>query len=112
MNKFFKVMLMVVALAMLGPPALGLLAGLLGLTFGLLAVGLKLGVIALAVYAMVLLSRAVFGGGPVPRALPKPDRGPAIDQVFDELEQRRDAEMAALDRELQQVLVNQASGRS
>jgi hypothetical protein len=107
--RFVVVLLTIAALMFLGPPLLALVAGLVGLTIGLLAVALKVGVVALGVYAAVLLLKALFGGDPSPRRLPvtTPTYVPPLDDPFDDLERRKDAELAALDRELARTLAQQ-----
>ena len=60
MHPFLKFVLVLVALVVLGPPALGVLAGLIGLAIGLTAIALKLGAVALAVFALVAVFRALF----------------------------------------------------
>ena len=62
MPTWLAVLLTLVGVVVLGPPVLGLLAGLIGLTIGLAAVALKLGVIVLAVFLVVSVARALFGG--------------------------------------------------
>lgn len=60
--QWLMVLLVLAAIVVFGPPALGLLVGLLGLAVGLAAVALKVGVIVLAVMLVVALFRALFGG--------------------------------------------------
>ncbi|MBL8913445.1 MAG: hypothetical protein JNM17_22290 [Archangium sp.] len=107
--RFFVVLMVLAGLVFLGPPALAVLAGLVGLTIGLLAIAVKVGVIALGVYAAVLLLKALFGSDDPPRRLapsmPVPAESPA--DLFDDLERRKDAELAALDRELARTLAAQ-----
>lgn len=55
-------LLALVAIVVLGPPVLGFLLGVVGLAVGLVAVLLKVGLVVAAVYALVVLLRAVFGG--------------------------------------------------
>jgi hypothetical protein len=111
--RFVLVLMVLAGLIFLGPPALGLLAGLIGLTIGLLAIALKVGVIALGVYAAVLLIKALFGGPEPRRALAAPvvPVMPVMPELqrdpFEDLEQRKDAELAALDRELARVMAAQ-----
>lgn len=107
--RFFVVLMVLAGLIFLGPPALAVLAGLVGLTIGLLAIAVKVGVIALGVYAAVLLLKALFGSDE-PRRFAPPMRAPLADMhvdPFDDLERRKDAEMAALDRELARTLAQQ-----
>ncbi|MFT3713846.1 MAG: hypothetical protein QM817_39810 [Archangium sp.] len=104
--RFFVILMVIAGLVFLGPPALALLAGIVGLTIGLLAIALKFGVIALGVYAAVVLLKAVFGSDEPRRALAPPMPMPRIDP-FDDLERRKDEEMAALDRELARVMLSQ-----
>lgn len=109
--RFFVVLMVLAGLIFLGPPTLAVLAGLLGLTLGLLAIAVKVGVIALGVYAAVLLLKALFGGGEPRRGLPVPVAAPELTMPrvdpFDDLERRKDAELAALDRELARTLAAQ-----
>lgn len=106
--RFFVVLMVLAGLIFLGPPTLAVLAGLVGLTIGLLAIAVKVGVIALGVYAAVLLLKAMFGSDEPRRALPVAPVAvaPAYDP-FDDLEHRKDAELAALDRELARVMAAQ-----
>lgn len=97
------VVLMVLAgLIFLGPPTLGLLAGLLGVAIGLTAIALKFGIIALGVYAVVLVLRALFGSSPRRQGVPTPmpiDHEAALE--------RDDEEKRALDAELARVMATQ-----
>lgn len=98
------VVLMVLAgLIFLGPPTLAVLAGLLGLTIGLVAIALKVGVVVLGVYAVLLVLRALFGS-PSPRGVPVPL--PPIDHEAALV--RDDEEKRALDAELARVMAAQA----
>src|SRR5687768_17147759 len=67
MPGWLKVVLAVVAVVVLGPPALGLLLGALGLAIGLASVALKLGAVVLAIYAVVMLMRRVLAPTSTPR---------------------------------------------
>ena len=58
---WLKVILGVVGVVVLGPPALALLLAATGIAFSVTAGALKLAVIGLGVYALVLLVQAVFG---------------------------------------------------
>lgn len=96
--QWLLVLLTLVGLVVLGPPVLGLLAGLIGLTIGLAAIALKLGVIAFLIFAVVSVFRALFGSSK-PRGLPV--RTPSSLESLDlERQARQDEEMRALDAEL------------
>ena len=97
--QWLMVLMVLTGMIFLGPPALGLLAGLLGVAIGLTAIALKFGVIALGIYAVVLLLRAVFGR-PSRRQLPTP-----ID--FEADLARDDEEKRALDAELARMMAAQ-----
>jgi membrane protein implicated in regulation of membrane protease activity len=100
MPQWVVVLMVLVGLVFLGPPTLGLLAGLIGLAIGLTAIAAKLGLIALAVYAVVLVLRALFGGPARRRvATPEVDHEAAL--------QRDDEELRRLDEELARVMASQ-----
>ncbi len=101
MPRVLVVLMVAVGLVFLGPPAMGLLTGLIGLTIGLLAIALKVGALALGVYAAVLLLRALFGSssGGQPRRLAEVDAFGSSERV--------DPEKEALDRELARVIAAQ-----
>jgi hypothetical protein len=91
--QWLMVLLMLAALIFLGPPALALLAGVVGVAIGLVAISLKLGVVVLGVYALVLLFRAVFGKERA--ATPRIDHEAALARDDEEL-RRLDAELASV----------------
>lgn len=96
-----KVLLVLVAIVVLGPPALGIALGLVGLAIGLAAVALKFGLIALAAFAVFAVLKAIFGG-PAPvarRAVPMVDHEEGL--------RRDDEELRALDAELARVMAAQ-----
>lgn len=95
--QWLVVLLVLAAIVVLGPPALGLVAGLLGLAVGLAAVALKVGLVVLAVYAVVTLFRAVFGSS-------KPTS--SVERVEDSLDRAEelDASRRALDEELERAV--------
>lgn len=97
MPQWLVVLLVLAGLVVLGPPALGLLAGLVGAAIGLVAISIKLGAIALAVYAVVLLFRALFGSS-------RPET-PRIDH--EAALARDDEELRRLDAELAKVMAEQ-----
>lgn len=94
--------LMIVAgVVFLGPPLLGFLFGAVGLAVGLAAGLFKLGLVALGIYAVVMLFRAVFGKSP---DKPSPaEAGASLENTLDKLE-RDDADLRALDRELERAV--------
>lgn len=96
--KWAVVLLVLAGLVVLGPPSLGLIAGLLGLAIGLTAIALKVGIIVLGVYAVMLLVRAIFGTS-----------HPTMPQRIDHESalERDDAEKQALDAELARVMAAQ-----
>jgi membrane protein implicated in regulation of membrane protease activity len=91
--QWLMVLLVLAALIFLGPPALALLAGVVGVAIGLAAISLKLGVIALGVYAVVLLFRALFGKERA--TTPRIDHEAALARDDEEL-RRLDAELASV----------------
>jgi hypothetical protein len=94
--KWLTILLVVVGVVVLGPPALALLLAALGIAFSVTAGVLKLGVIALIVYAAVMLIQAVFGKSSARSASPR------LDTLAHNIEaaDRMDAERRALDEEL------------
>jgi len=105
MPQWLMVLMILAALFFLGPPALGILAGLIGVAIGLTAITLKFGVIALGIYAAVLVLKALFGGPERPRraAMPRMDLDHEAALVRDDEELRR------LDAELARVMAQQKS---
>lgn len=104
MPQWLVVLMVLAGLIFLGPPALGLLAGLIGITIGLVAVAIKFGVIALGIYAAVLVLKALFGA-PERRRVAMPN----IDVDHAAMLQRDDEEMRRLDAELAKVMAQQKS---
>lgn len=102
--QWLTVLLVLVAVVVLGPPALVLVAAVIGLTIGIAAMLLKFGVVALAIFAVFALLRAVFGSSPTTR--PVPDR--PIERSHEEALARDEAELRALDAELARVMESQA----
>jgi hypothetical protein len=77
---------------------------LIGLTIGLAAIALKLGVIAFLIFAVVSVFRALFGNKP--RGLPVRTPSP-LESLEHERQARQDEEMRALDAELARTLASQ-----
>ncbi len=99
MPKWLKVLLAVVAVVVLGPPALALLAWALALTFALGVMALKVAVVVALVMGAIALFRALFGGPRQP-ALAPPPRAPSLDDLEARLAAEERAKREALDREL------------
>ena len=55
------VLMVLAAIVVLGPPAVALVAGLLGLAVGLAAIALKVGIVVAVVYGLYLVLHAIFG---------------------------------------------------
>jgi hypothetical protein len=104
MPQWLVVLMVLAGLVFLGPPALGLLAGLIGITIGLVAVAIKFGIIALGIYAAVLVLKALFGGPERRRVAP-----PSIDSIHEAALARDEEEMRRLDAELARVMAQQKS---
>jgi hypothetical protein len=105
MPRWLALLVGLVAVVFLGPPALAILAGAMGLAIGLTAVALKLGVVVLFIAMLVAMGRALFGGrarAPAPLA-PRADILESVEARFDAEEAQR---RAALDCELEAALRN------
>lgn len=100
---WLTVVLVLVALAVLGPPALALLAAAVGVAISLTAVLLKVGVAVLVVLAVVALFRAVFGRS---TAAPLPRTSPSLETIGSSLERDERERREALDRELDAAIRN------
>ncbi len=99
--QWLVILLVLVAVYFLGPPVLGLLLGALGVAIGLTAVLIKLGLIALFIYAVFALLRAAFGK---PKAATRQEQlGDSLDDNLDRLD-RVDESRRALDRELERAI--------
>lgn len=99
---WLTVLLVLVGLVVLGPPALALLAAAIGITIALAAVALKVGVVVLVVLAFVALMKAVFGKSEAKLA-PPPQR-PGIETISAAIEREERERTAALDRELEAAI--------
>lgn len=97
---WLMVLLVLAAIVVLGPPAVGLVAGLLALAVGLAAVALKVGLVVLAVYAVFALLRAVFGTS---RPTPEDRLDSAPVRTLEDVEPV-DAQRQALDAELERAI--------
>lgn len=95
------VLLTVVGVVFLGPPALVLLLVAVALALKVSVIALKVCVVALAVAAVVFVIRALFGSKPAPQALP---RGESIEEMAARLEADERRQREALDRQLAEAL--------
>ncbi|MGV3625114.1 MAG: hypothetical protein ACO1OB_30115 [Archangium sp.] len=105
--RWAKVLLALVAIVVLGPPVLGVLAVVAGITIALAAVVLKYALIAAGIFAMFLVIRALFSGADQKRAA-MPSPAPMVDHEAGL--KRDDEELRALDAELARVMA--AQGKS
>ncbi|MEW5738618.1 MAG: hypothetical protein AB1938_06805 [Myxococcota bacterium] len=96
--RWLKVLLLLVAVVVLGPPVLGFALGLAGLVVGLAAVLLKVGLVALAIFLVVSLFRAALGGSSRgPESLSP--HGDTVSRV-----EALDSSKRALDEELERAI--------
>ena len=102
-----KVLLALVAIVVLGPPALAVVAVALGITIALAAAVLKYALVAAGIFAMFLVIRALFSG-PERKRVGMPIPAPPIDHEAGL--KRDDEELRALDAELARVMA--AQGKS
>lgn len=103
MPGWLTVVLVIVGLAVLGPPALVLLVAALALLFSLGVLALKVGVVVLLLMGVVALIKAVFGGpSPAVRAaaVPAPAPRSSLDDVEAQLAREERERRAELDRQL------------
>lgn len=109
MPGWLVVLLAVVGVAILGPPALVLLMVALGAALAVSVAALKVGLVLLAVAAVVVVLRALFGKpqGRVERVR----SGESLDDIAARMEAEELLRREALDRELARAL-NQAPGQS
>ncbi len=98
MPRWLVALLTVLGVAILGPPALALLLVALGLAFGVGVALLKVSLVALAIAAVVMLVRAMFGHG---STAPRPD---SLEVMASKLEREEQARRAALDRQLAEAV--------
>lgn len=109
MPGWLVLMLALVAVVVLGPPALGILLGAVGVAIALAAVLLKVGLVVLVIYAFFALLRAVFGRSATPTAS-LPPHADGLETIGAQLDMDERARRAALDRELE-VALRQAQAR-
>jgi hypothetical protein len=105
MPTWLKVLLAVVAVVVLGPPALALLAWALALTFALGVLAVKVAVVVALVLGAIALFKAIFGGSPRQTLVaPPPTRSSGIEDLEAQVAAEERARRAALDRELEAAL--------
>ena len=102
------VLLSILGVAILGPPAFVLLMIALGVAFSLGLALLKVSVVALGIAAVVMLLRAMFGKStPTPRM---PARsGESIESIAARMEEEERVRRENLDRELEQALSSRSA---
>lgn len=104
------ILLAIIGFIAISPILLGLLFTGIALTAGLAVLAVKIGVVALIVWAMVMLFKGLFGsknGAGSTRATPPSDALSGELSHFDmeaELERHRSEHLASLDRELASAL--------
>lgn len=105
-----RLLLVLVGLVVLGPPALALLATTLGMAIAVGAVALKVGAALLIIWAFVSLVRGMFGASSRPQATAVPEAQPGVDTVEDletmgaRLEREERERREALDRQLAEAI--------
>jgi membrane protein implicated in regulation of membrane protease activity len=104
------VLLSILGVAILGPPAFVLLMIALGVAFSVGVALLKVSVVALGIAAVVMLLRAMFGKStstPTPRM---PARsGESIESIAARMEEEERVRRENLDRELEQALSSRSA---
>ena len=100
------VLLSILGVAILGPPAFVLLMIALGVAFSVGVALLKVSVVALGIAAIVMLLRAMFGT-PTPRRVQA--AGESIDAIASRLEEEERVRRENLDRELEQALSSRSA---
>jgi membrane protein implicated in regulation of membrane protease activity len=102
------VLLSILGVAILGPPAFVLIMIALGVAFSVGVALLKVSVVALGIAAIVMLLRAMFGNStPTPRM---PARsGESIESIAARMEEEERVRRENLDRELEQALSSRSA---
>jgi hypothetical protein len=100
MPTWLVVILSLVAIAVLGPPLLGLLGVVLAIGLGAALVALKVAVVVLVIAAIVSLVKALFGGGSTTTAAPAVKDSGSIEDLAARLERDERRHREELDRQL------------
>lgn len=103
MPGWLVVLLTVLGVVFLGPPALVLLLVALGLALKASVIALKVGAVVLAIAAVVFVVRALFGAATPARA-PALPRSESIEEIAERLEAEERRQREALDRQLAEAL--------
>ena len=103
MPGWLVVLLSVLAVAVLGPPALVLVLIALGAALAVGVALLKVSLVALAVAAVVMVVRALFGNRR-PRGLPVAEQRESIESIASRMEEEERERRADLDRQLAEAL--------
>ena len=102
------VLLSILGVAILGPPAFVLLMIALGVAFSVGVALLKVSVVALGIAAVVMLLRAMFGKStPTPRMAAS--SGESIESIAARMEEEERVRRENLDRELEQALSSRSA---
>lgn len=102
MPGWLVVLLSVLGVAILGPPALVLVLIALGAALAVGVALLKVSLVALAVAAVVMLVRAIFGKGR-PTGLPVQEKGESLEVLASRIEAEERERRADLDRQLEEM---------
>jgi membrane protein implicated in regulation of membrane protease activity len=109
MPGWLVVLLSILGVAILGPPAFVLLMIALGVAFSLGVALLKVSVVALGIAAIVMLLRAMFGKStPTPRRMPA-GSGESIESIAARMEEEERVRRENLDRELADALSSRSA---
>ena len=108
MPGWLVVLLSILGVAILGPPAFVLVMIALGVAFSVGVALLKVSVVALGIAAIVMLLRAMFGKGtPTPRRVQA--ASDSIDAIASRLEEEERVRREHLDRELADALSSRSA---
>ncbi|MBL8919495.1 MAG: hypothetical protein JNJ54_11580 [Myxococcaceae bacterium] len=103
MPTWLVVVLTVLGVVFLGPPALVLLAVALGVLLKASVLALKVGAVVLVIAAVVALVRALFGAS-TPARVPTQPRVESIEEMAERLAADERRQREALDRQLAEAL--------
>lgn len=109
MPGWLVVLLSVLGVAILGPPALVLVMIALGVAFAVGVALLKVSLVALGVAAVVMVLRAIFGASS-PRPRPVAAGSESIEEIAARMEAEELVRRAQLDRELEEAMQSGRAG--